>query len=133
MDGFTDETEQLFKRNDTSICEGYADLLRSYCDTGDVYCDLGEDRAVHRGYVEKYGDEVVKFVVKQFEDAKDNESSSSSTTASSTASRTASGTSISQTATSSTTPDSAAAPSLLGGGLQMLTVPLAWAVFFLAL
>ncbi len=35
----------------------------SYCDTGDRFCDGGDDAGVHRRYIPVYGDEAVDFVV----------------------------------------------------------------------
>ncbi|GJN72734.1 hypothetical protein PLIIFM63780_006797 [Purpureocillium lilacinum] len=58
----------LFERSNSSVdtCKQYSDRLVSYCDTGDVYCDVGKDKKVHGGYVEKYGDDVIKYVVDKY-------------------------------------------------------------------
>ncbi|UNI19294.1 Acetylxylan esterase [Purpureocillium takamizusanense] len=58
----------LFERNNASVetCKQYSDRLVSYCDTGDTYCDVGKDKKVHGGYVAKYGDEIVKYVVDKY-------------------------------------------------------------------
>lgn len=54
---------------DTKVCDNYSDMLRSYCDTGDVYCDSGDVRSVHGGYVERYGEDVVRFVIQRWNKA----------------------------------------------------------------
>jgi len=68
----TSKKDGIFERDDISACETLGDRVVSYCDTGDVYCDSGADRAVHSLYLERYGDDVVKFIVDQYESAEDN-------------------------------------------------------------
>lgn len=60
---------QVFYRNpEDNTCKYLGARIRSYCDTGDVFCDVGSraDEAVHLSYVDKYKDEVVKFVVERY-------------------------------------------------------------------
>ncbi|KAL7944237.1 carbohydrate esterase family 5 protein [Trichoderma barbatum] len=59
----------LFNRSSASVdvCKSYASRIISYCDTGDIYCDSGSNRTVHHVYFERYGDEIVDFVVSQYE------------------------------------------------------------------
>ncbi|KAL6880853.1 carbohydrate esterase [Trichoderma novae-zelandiae] len=59
----------LFNRSSSSIqvCKSYASRIVSYCDTGDIYCDAGTNSTVHHLYIDRYGDEIVDFVVGQFD------------------------------------------------------------------
>lgn len=52
----------------------------SYCDAGDVYCDGGGDnRTVHGLYIDRYADDVVKFIVDRYKsDSGDGPSASGS-------------------------------------------------------
>ncbi|KAG7108902.1 Acetylxylan esterase 2 like protein [Verticillium longisporum] len=54
---------QLFGRDDTAACEPYAPKIASWCDTGDVYCDRGNNTEIHGGYFALYDDDAVDFVV----------------------------------------------------------------------
>ncbi|KAM0343426.1 hypothetical protein ACHAPU_008607 [Fusarium lateritium] len=101
----------IFKRNDTKLCEdNYSKIIRSYCDTGDVYCDQGNNTETHGGYFEKYGSEVADFVVKQYKSA-ESESKTTSTSATATATETTG----SATGAAETTP--AGAPGNAAAGL----------------
>ncbi|KAG5927776.1 hypothetical protein E4U53_002803 [Claviceps sorghi] len=53
----------IFPRQDTDSCLRYANLISSWCDTGDIYCDSGKSAAVHGQYFEKYGTDIIKFIV----------------------------------------------------------------------
>ncbi|KAK4210571.1 carbohydrate esterase family 5 protein, partial [Rhypophila decipiens] len=54
----------MFPRlNTTAGCAAVQDKMVSYCDTGDVFCDRGDDQGVHRRYIQVYGAEAVAFVV----------------------------------------------------------------------
>ena len=67
-----------------------------------MYCDAGEEDDVHGGYFERYGSDVVDFVVAQYDDGSDNSSSTSATvapTSSQTGTATESATETSSTAT----------------------------------
>ncbi|KAJ6445440.1 carbohydrate esterase family 5 protein [Purpureocillium lavendulum] len=93
----------LFERSNASVttCKQYSDRLVSYCDTGDVYCDGGSNKKVHGGYVGKYGDEVVKYVVDKYNAATGGGNSTSSATGTATATTAAPTGSGSATATGS--------------------------------
>ncbi|CRK30654.1 hypothetical protein BN1708_018516, partial [Verticillium longisporum] len=43
--------------------EPYAPKIASWCDTGDVYCDRGNNTEIHGGYFALYDDDAVDFVV----------------------------------------------------------------------
>jgi len=45
----------LFPRTLLMSCERFASKFRSYCDTGDTFCDSGLDSNAHMIYVDKYG------------------------------------------------------------------------------
>lgn len=113
----------IFARDNVTLCEdNYSDILRSYCDTGDTYCDGGSVRAVHSGYVTKYGDEVVEFIVSQFKSAQSgsNDSSTSKTATSETATATPSASAteaVTEASTPTTTATGTAAPGNAAAGL----------------
>lgn len=96
---------QLFNRSSSSIevCKSYASRIISYCDTGDIYCDAGTNSTVHHMYIQRYGDEIVDFVVSQFEKS------------------TSSGSSSGTNATTTTAPAPTVSPTSGGGGNS--TVP----------
>ncbi|UKZ86298.1 uncharacterized protein TrAFT101_002135 [Trichoderma asperellum] len=93
----TSVRDGIFNRTEASIdvCKSYSSRIISYCDTGDIYCDSGSNTTVHHLYIERYGDDIVNFVVSQYEKAVGSSSSNSSstTTAPPTSSATASPTS----------------------------------------
>ncbi|TFB05138.1 hypothetical protein CCMA1212_003151 [Trichoderma ghanense] len=95
----------LFNRSSSSIevCKSYASRIISYCDTGDIYCDAGTNSTVHHMYIQRYGDEIVDFVVSQFEKS------------------TSSGSSSGTNATTTTAPAPTVSPTSGGGGNS--TVP----------
>ncbi|KAK1245470.1 hypothetical protein MKX08_005099 [Trichoderma sp. CBMAI-0020] len=110
----------IFNRTDASlaVCKSYASRIISYCDTGDIYCDGGSNATVHHLYIDRYGSDIVDFVVSQYQKAADSSNSSSTSTAppatSATATPTSGGGSNSTTssptksASASTSPHSAA-------------------------
>ncbi|CAM1507459.1 Fc.00g071000.m01.CDS01 [Cosmosporella sp. VM-42] len=99
----------IFNRDNITLCEDYSDILRSYCDTGDVYCDTGNNRTVHAGYVQKYGDEVVDFVVKQFSSSASATATTTASTATATESASGTGAAASATGTGTSTAPSGTA------------------------
>ncbi|KAL6916066.1 hypothetical protein FSST1_007561 [Fusarium sambucinum] len=108
----------VFQRNDTKLCEDkYSDIFHAYCDTGDVYCDRGNDTDIHSSYFKKYGKKVEDLVVEKYESAM----SESTTTPTSEA--TGSATSASSEATSVDAPGNGA--SGLVPGVVLAMVPLA--------
>ncbi|EKJ74443.1 hypothetical protein NXS19_007371 [Fusarium pseudograminearum] len=108
----------IFQRNDTKLCEDkYSGILHAYCDTGDVYCDRGDDTDVHKSYFEKYGKKVEDLVVENYESAM------SESTTTPTADATSSATSAASEVTSTDAPGNGA--SGLVPGLVLSIVPLA--------
>ncbi|KAI4175035.1 MAG: hypothetical protein LQ346_008147 [Caloplaca aetnensis] len=63
----------LFPRADLGKCKDLASEWRSYCDAGDVFCDVpGKSVDVHLGYVREYLDDIVDFIVERVQAAPDN-------------------------------------------------------------
>ncbi|EXK90133.1 hypothetical protein FOQG_07015 [Fusarium oxysporum f. sp. raphani 54005] len=126
----TSKNDGIFERpsNETKLCEdNYSDIIRSYCDTGDVYCDVGKNNETHGSYFEKYGKEAVDFVVERYEKAlKDESTSTQTSTAAATAE--ASGSVTASDAPSATTAAPGNAAAGLVPGLVLAMIPLALAV-----
>lgn len=61
----TKVSTQLFPREDLDACRRYGDFWQSYCDRDDSVCDRGASAQVHLGYVERYRDEIVDFIVEK--------------------------------------------------------------------
>jgi len=59
----TYKTGQIFPRSSTASCSTYASDWKSYCDTGDPFCDSGSNLNVHYDYTTKYGNAAASFVV----------------------------------------------------------------------
>lgn len=68
----TSRHDGIFERPNITACEDYP-FLKSYCDTGDIYCDAGDDRPVHGEYVQRYGTDVVEEVIKAWNNATDSD------------------------------------------------------------
>lgn len=66
--GSGEESGVFYRNPKDNACEDLGSRIRSYCDTGDIFCDVGSkvDEAVHLSYVNKYKDEVVEFVVERY-------------------------------------------------------------------
>lgn len=64
----TSKNDGIFQRLNITACENYS-FMKSYCDTGDVFCDSGSNSAVHGSYVQHYGTEVVSNVLKAWNKA----------------------------------------------------------------
>ncbi|KAM7212163.1 Cutinase domain containing protein [Rhypophila decipiens] len=62
----TSQNQGLFSRTDIEKCEPYTPMIRGYCDTGDVWCDKGDDQRVHGSYFNKYTEDAVEFIVQKF-------------------------------------------------------------------
>ncbi|KAL7764296.1 hypothetical protein ACKLNR_005441 [Fusarium oxysporum f. sp. zingiberi] len=126
----TSKNDGIFERpsNETKLCEdNYSDIIRSYCDTGDVYCDVGKNNETHGSYFEKYGKEVVDFVVERYEKAlKDESTSTQTSTAAATAETSGSATASDAPSATTAAPGNAAAG--LVPGLVLAMIPLALAV-----
>ncbi|KAF4948525.1 hypothetical protein FGADI_9589 [Fusarium gaditjirri] len=126
----TSKNDGIFERpsNETKLCEdNYSDIIRSYCDTGDVYCDVGKNNETHGSYFEKYGKEVVDFVVERYEKALKEESTSTQTSTATATSET-SGSATASDAPSATTAAPGNAAAGLVPGLVLAMIPLALAM-----
>ncbi|PON25811.1 hypothetical protein TGAM01_v205248 [Trichoderma gamsii] len=125
----------LFNRTDASldVCKSYASRIISYCDTGDVYCDSGNNVTVHHLYIDRYGSEIVDFVVSQYQKAAGSSNSSSTTTAppatSATATPTSGGSGGGSNSTSSSPTKSASASTSPHSAANALT-PAAGSLIF---
>ncbi|KAK6523307.1 hypothetical protein TWF694_006190 [Orbilia ellipsospora] len=62
----TSKNKGLFPRQDTAACDPYASRIRTWCDTGDIYCDGGNNTAVHSSYFVNYTGAAVDFIVSQY-------------------------------------------------------------------
>ncbi|KAH7625332.1 cutinase-domain-containing protein [Sordaria sp. MPI-SDFR-AT-0083] len=56
----------IFPRENMTSCLPLADRIASWCDTGDVYCDNGQDSTVHGGYFGNYTTETVNWIVEKY-------------------------------------------------------------------
>lgn len=61
--------EGVFARDNVTYCEAFSDRLIEYCDTGDVYCDSGNNSTTHGSYINVYGDEAVDYIVDHYNNA----------------------------------------------------------------
>lgn len=64
----TSKNDGIFQRSNITACENYS-FMKSFCDTGDVYCDSGDNTTVHGQYVQHYGTEIVSDVLKDWNQA----------------------------------------------------------------
>ncbi|OTA04821.1 CE5 acetyl xylan esterase AXE2 [Trichoderma parareesei] len=105
----------LFNRSSSSIevCKSYASRIVSYCDTGDIYCDAGTNSTVHHMYLQRYGDEIVDFVVSQFE--KSTSSGSGSGSGINATTTTAPAPTVSPTTTTTSSGGNSTVPTRTGG------------------
>ncbi|KAG5931544.1 hypothetical protein E4U59_000222 [Claviceps monticola] len=67
-----------FARKNSDSCLRYADIISSWCDTGDVYCAGGNLTAVHGQYFSRYRTDIVNFIVDKATSQSSNVSSSAS-------------------------------------------------------
>ncbi|KPM35578.1 hypothetical protein AK830_g10991 [Neonectria ditissima] len=103
----TSKKDGVFARDNVTFCEeNYGDILRSFCDTGDTYCDRGNDTGVHGSYFTTYDKEVVDFVVERYEALK--KSSTATTTATTPASTSGAASSATGTDSSASATDASA-------------------------
>lgn len=113
---------QIFQRNNTAACEPYTPKIRAWCDTGDIYCDKGNNRTIHGTYFtyDHYVSQAAEFIVGRYNESLANSSSGTpSASGTATVSPTASSTSG---ATATTTPPVVgqnAAGSVKAGGVGM--------------
>jgi acetylxylan esterase len=59
----TSTNDGRFPRAADQQLTSFASKVRSYCDTGDPFCDSGRDMSVHLSYLRKYSDDATQFVV----------------------------------------------------------------------
>ncbi|KAH8197455.1 hypothetical protein TruAng_008386 [Truncatella angustata] len=59
----------IFPRQTFAQCKHFGDIWRSYCDKDDFFCDRGNSITVHMGYVERYKEDIVDFIVKKVKQA----------------------------------------------------------------
>ncbi|KAG6014401.1 hypothetical protein E4U54_005381 [Claviceps lovelessii] len=140
----TSKKNGIFFRKNTDSCLKYANIISSWCDTGDIYCASGNSSEIHSEYFGKYGSDIVKFIVDK---ARRKSSSSSSggtgsasttdTTTPTSPGQTAVSTASAPTATTTTTPTtiatgtSAAAHGLTKGSKGLyVALPLVLAAMF---
>lgn len=64
--GSVPNQNQIFPRLNLTACEPYTDRIRSWCDTGDVYCDRGNNTRIHGSYFTNYTDVAVDFIVGKY-------------------------------------------------------------------
>lgn len=122
------DSSQLFARQDIAACAPYASKMMSWCNTGDVYCDKGDVRAVHSSYFRLYTEDVTNFVVSMYEKSGGSTAPSGSATGGSpSATTSASGTG----APSASVKPNAAPPSRVAYPLGF-TVALLWAMSYWA-
>lgn len=119
---------QIFPRTNVTVCDKYPSLV-SYCDTGDVYCDRGDEGEVHGEYIQRYGDDVFDFVVARWNEASDESSGNGETTTTATTSAGPAQTSGSPTQTdddgqAQETGDDGSAATRAGEGMGMAMVQL---------
>lgn len=65
------QKQQYFPRLDNAACAPVADLMISYCDSGDYFCDNGTSPnalAIHEGYVNEYGTDAAQYVIDKIGD-----------------------------------------------------------------
>ncbi|KAK2608510.1 hypothetical protein QQS21_002972 [Conoideocrella luteorostrata] len=123
----------VFPRKNSDSCLKYSKIITSWCDTGDIYCDVGNQTAVHGLYFSRYGDDIVKFIVDKAKGTSSGGGSNSTTTASSaspTGSVQPTGSTTSGTLpTTTTTPSAADGLNIASKGLY-IALPLALAAVF---
>lgn len=55
--------EGIFPRLKTQLLTAFAEVIQSYCDTGDPFCAKGNNLNAHLAYFEKYNKTAVQFLV----------------------------------------------------------------------
>ncbi|QUC15857.1 uncharacterized protein UV8b_00098 [Ustilaginoidea virens] len=94
----------IFPRSNSDSCLRYSKIIASWCDTGDVYCDSGNDTATHGQYLPRYGTEIAKFLVEKYQDSNTGASLNASASQPATAAATSSSSSPSGTAVGTSSP-----------------------------
>ncbi|KAL6808864.1 carbohydrate esterase family 5 protein [Trichoderma sp. SZMC 28013] len=121
----TSVKDGLFNRSSASVdqCKKYASRIISYCDKGDIYCDAGTNATVHHLYIDRYGDEIVDFVVSQYEKSASTGTGSNTTSTAPfpTVTPTSGGSSSSSNGTAPTRTGAPTISPTKGSGANMLT------------
>lgn len=95
-------------------------MIAGWCDSGDVYCDEGNNTKVHGTYLANYTDVAVNFIIGKFNASKEDGGAGGNETATATGSPTASSTATtSTTGTPSTTSGKSGAESRQPSGVAM--------------
>ncbi|MFK0251248.1 cutinase family protein [Amycolatopsis azurea] len=63
FDKGTSQRAGMFPRQADQLLTGYANRIRAYCDTRDLFCDSGSSLIVHGGYLARYTTPAVQFVL----------------------------------------------------------------------
>ncbi|KAJ5601415.1 hypothetical protein N7510_010949 [Penicillium lagena] len=80
---------QIFPRHNITVCERYDDIMASWCDKGDKYCDSGKGQdgtIIHGSYLGIYNSTMVDFVVERWQKSTTTGTSTGSPTSSATSS-----------------------------------------------
>ncbi|MCJ1449018.1 MAG: hypothetical protein MMC23_009537 [Stictis urceolatum] len=59
----TGDDDGLFARGDTAALDAYADILQSWCDKNDIFCDSGLSVSVHTSEVQTNAEAAAQFVI----------------------------------------------------------------------
>ncbi|KAK3354024.1 cutinase-domain-containing protein [Lasiosphaeria hispida] len=62
----TSNNTGIFPRQNFTSCEPYTDMIRGWCDTGDVYCDRGNNTKTHGSYFANYTLDAAEFIVERY-------------------------------------------------------------------
>lgn len=105
---------QLFVRNGIGACANFTDKIVSYCDTGDVYCNSGNNSKVHGLYLVKYPVQMEKFVLDGYDKATGNSTGGSNTTTTTTTAGPATTAGATSSGSGSATSGASATPTTAG-------------------
>ena len=53
---------QFAARPSGFVCQTYATIIRSYCDSPDPFCAKGNSPDTHQGYGKVYGQDALEFI-----------------------------------------------------------------------
>ncbi|KAJ5808153.1 hypothetical protein N7474_009422 [Penicillium riverlandense] len=79
----------MFPRKNTTVCQQYDNIVASWCDKGDKYCDSGKGKKgllIHESYLGIYNSTMVDYVVEKWKNATTTGTSTGSPTSSTTSS-----------------------------------------------
>ncbi|KAH8883120.1 cutinase-domain-containing protein [Thozetella sp. PMI_491] len=62
----TSKKDGIFQRKNLTACEPYTDIIKGWCDTGDIYCDSGNVTGVHGSYFANYTKDATNFIVGKY-------------------------------------------------------------------